>query len=97
MPQPLVNRARQYGQGVIEVETSEIADDLDARGLKCPMPVLLARRRLAALPAGAVLRVVADDPATALDMPVFCHREGHRLSGPQRDGDLFVWMIAKGR
>mgnify|MGYP003614138168 CR=1 FL=1 len=53
--------------------------ELDARGLLCPLPVLRARKRLAAMGPGAVLRVLADDPAARIDMPHFCAEAGHAL------------------
>lgn len=55
--------------------------EIDARGLLCPLPVLKARKRLSALPPGAVLRVLADDPAARIDMPHFCREAGHDLVG----------------
>ncbi|SFI20776.1 sulfurtransferase TusA family protein [Albimonas pacifica] len=53
--------------------------EIDALGLICPLPVLRARKRLAGLPAGAVLAIVADDPMAAIDLPNFCAEEGHAL------------------
>jgi tRNA 2-thiouridine synthesizing protein A len=53
--------------------------ELDARGLLCPLPVLKARKRLGALAPGAVLRVLADDPAARVDFPHFCNETGHAL------------------
>jgi tRNA 2-thiouridine synthesizing protein A len=53
--------------------------ELDARGLLCPLPVLKARKRLAALAPGRVLRVLADDPAALVDIPHFCAEQGHDL------------------
>ena len=58
--------------------------ELDARGLLCPLPVLKARKRLAALAPGAVLRVLADDPAALVDIPHFCAETGHALVGAGR-------------
>jgi tRNA 2-thiouridine synthesizing protein A len=55
--------------------------ELDARGLLCPLPVLKARKRLGQLAEGAVLRVVADDPAALVDIPHFCAETGHELVG----------------
>ncbi len=55
--------------------------ELDARGLLCPLPVLKARKRLGALAPGAVLRVLADDPAALVDIPHFCAEAGHALVG----------------
>jgi tRNA 2-thiouridine synthesizing protein A len=45
--------------------TTEI---VDARGLRCPLPVLKAEKRLAALPAGAELMVLATDPMAKIDI-----------------------------
>ena len=53
--------------------------ELDARGLLCPLPVLRARKRLEGLAPGAVLRVLADDPAARIDFPHFCRETGHVL------------------
>ncbi|MCL1628679.1 sulfurtransferase TusA family protein [Roseibaca sp. V10] len=54
-------------------------DMLDARGLRCPLPVLRARKALLAMPPGAELRVLADDPVAVVDMPHFCAEAGHDL------------------
>jgi tRNA 2-thiouridine synthesizing protein A len=54
-------------------------DELDARGLLCPLPVLKARKRLQALGPGGVLAMLADDPAAAVDVPFFCAEAGHAL------------------
>ncbi|MCB1360535.1 MAG: sulfurtransferase TusA family protein [Rhodobacter sp.] len=56
-------------------------DEIDARGLLCPLPVLKARKRLMSLPAGAVLLVRASDAASILDMPHFCAQTGHEYLG----------------
>src|SRR5580693_1948902 len=52
---------------------------LDLRGLKCPLPALMARRRLARLAAGSHLTVLADDPLAAVDIPHMCNGEGHEV------------------
>lgn len=54
-------------------------DDLDAVGLLCPLPVLKARKRLAGLTQGQVLRMRSDDPAAIVDVPHYCAEAGHRL------------------
>jgi tRNA 2-thiouridine synthesizing protein A len=63
-------------------------DFLDARGLKCPLPVLKARKWLKELPSGAILTVLADDPAGIVDFPHFCNEAGHTLlaTDPNSDG-----------
>lgn len=75
---------------------TEISDTLDAIGLLCPLPVLKARKRLKSLPQGAVLQLLADDPAAIIDVPHFCREGGHGYLG-QNDGDGHqVYLIRKG-
>jgi TusA-related sulfurtransferase len=40
---------------------------VDARGLKCPMPIVKAKKEIDTIPAGEILRVVATDPGSVLD------------------------------
>lgn len=58
---------------------SEQVAQLDARDLICPIPVLKARKALNALPAGAVLEVLATDPAAPKDFAAFCEATGNVL------------------
>lgn len=52
---------------------------LDAVGLLCPLPVLKARKRLATMKQGQVLRLLASDPAAVVDVPHFCAESGHEF------------------
>jgi tRNA 2-thiouridine synthesizing protein A len=70
--------------------------ELDARGLLCPLPVLKARKRLGALAPGAVLRVVADDPAALIDIPHFCAEAGHALVSTEDEGPVRIYTVRKG-
>ena len=68
---------------------------LDVAALKCPLPVLKARKALAALAPGAVLEVLADDPGAAEDFAAFCRATGHRLIGHSTDGGVQRFLIQK--
>ena len=68
---------------------------LDLTGLKCPLPVLKARRQIGQMAAGAVLEVRADDPAAPLDFDHFCHTEGHKLLKSTENSGVFTMWIAK--
>lgn len=57
------------------------AEVLDCLGQRCPLPVIALARRLPALDVGAVLRVLADDPAAAVDIPAWCRMRGHDFVG----------------
>ena len=70
-------------------------EELDATGLLCPLPVLKAAKRLRALPEGAVMRLLADDPAAVVDVPHFCSEQGHELVSSGEDGGVQVYMIRK--
>lgn len=52
---------------------------VDARGTRCPMPVIMAARAGAGLPQGSLLLVLATDPAAAADLPAWCRMRGHTL------------------
>ena len=68
---------------------THVDDTLDARGLLCPLPVLRARKRLGAMAPGAVLRMLADDPAAIVDVPHYCAESGHELlAQSEADGVL---------
>ncbi len=69
--------------------------ELDATGLLCPLPVLKARKRLGSLGVGQVLRVLADDPAAVVDIPHFCHEQGHKLVAADCEGTPHVYLIEK--
>lgn len=56
-------------------------DVLDCRGQRCPLPVIALAKRLPELPVGAVLRVLADDPAAANDVPAWCRMRGQEYLG----------------
>ncbi|MCS6761404.1 MAG: sulfurtransferase TusA family protein [Candidatus Devosia symbiotica] len=53
---------------------------IDARGLKCPLPVLKMEKRLVSLTAGATLTVLATDPMARIDIPLHCCQHGHACS-----------------
>jgi tRNA 2-thiouridine synthesizing protein A len=52
---------------------------LDCRGQRCPLPVIALARRLPDLPVGAVLRVLADDPAADTDIRAWCRLRGQKF------------------
>ena len=72
-----------------------MTEELDATGLLCPLPVLKARKRLKSLPDGAVLRMLADDPAAIVDVPHFCNEAGHELLEISEVGGVQCYVIRK--
>jgi tRNA 2-thiouridine synthesizing protein A len=68
---------------------------LDATGLRCPLPVLRAKKALGTVAAGAVLRVLATDPAAVKDFQAFCRETGHAFVGWSQDGETYAIEIRK--
>ena len=68
---------------------------LDYRGLKCPLPVLKARRALKDMNGGEILEIQADDPASPLDFAHFCEEAGHQLKSDVHVSPPFTFLITK--
>jgi tRNA 2-thiouridine synthesizing protein A len=62
--------------------------EVDARGHRCPMPLLMAKRALNTLELGQELRLVATDPGSLRDFETFARQSGHALlEAQERDGE----------
>jgi tRNA 2-thiouridine synthesizing protein A len=70
---------------------------LDLRGLRCPQPVLRAKKALRNVPVGGTLVMECTDPLTVIDVPHFVNQTGHALSAQTRDGELYIFKIVKQR
>ena len=68
---------------------------IDASGLKCPLPVLKARKALQSLTDGDKLRVISTDPASPLDFKHFCNSKGHSLISVEEKEESFEFVIVK--
>jgi tRNA 2-thiouridine synthesizing protein A len=69
--------------------------ELDATGLRCPLPVLKAKKRLKDVAPGGTLRVLATDPDAVKDFEAFCAETGHTFIEWSRDGDVLAIDIGK--
>jgi tRNA 2-thiouridine synthesizing protein A len=67
---------------------------VDARGLRCPLPVLKAEKALAALPPGTTLTVLATDPMAKIDIPLYCTQQGHACT-VSPEGEVLRFTIVK--
>lgn len=74
----------------------EFDAEIDCEGLLCPLPVLRARKLLATMAPGAVLRVRATDAMAAVDLPHFCAGAGHDYLGATALGPATAHFIRRG-
>ena len=72
-----------------------MTDDLDLRGLKCPLPALMARKKLATLSPGETIRVLASDSLAVVDIPHMCGEEGHTLLEKESAADHHRFLIRR--
>ena len=72
------------------------AEILDLRGLKCPLPVLKARKAMQPLDSGQKIWLETTDPLAAIDIPAFCNENGHQLLEKQDKGDFQRFLLQKG-
>jgi len=74
---------------------SEVNQELDARGLNCPLPILRAKKAISGMAAGEVLRVLATDPGAVKDFEAFCKQTGNELLQSQSAGEGFEFLIRR--
>ncbi len=70
---------------------------VDARGHHCPVPTLRLRRALEAAPAGARVRLRADDPMARIDVPHFAAQIGAEIVERDETDGVFSFLVAKPR
>ncbi len=68
---------------------------LDAQGLKCPLPVLRARKALRDVRPGATLTILATDTAAPADFRAFCEQAGHDLVSSEEAGGVHTIVIRR--
>ena len=76
-----------------ESDKPQATHRLDVLGFHCPVPVAKTRKTLEQLDAGAVLLVLAYDPETLHDMPLFLGRGPHRLHQIEEQDGEFQFLI----
>jgi tRNA 2-thiouridine synthesizing protein A len=65
------------------------------QGLNCPLPILRAKKALAELKSGQVLRVLATDPGSVKDFQAFARQTGNQLLSHAEDDKVFTFFMKK--
>jgi tRNA 2-thiouridine synthesizing protein A len=69
--------------------------ELDTKGLTCPLPILRAKKALAELASGEVLKIVATDPGSVRDFQAFAKQTGNELLAQESEGKLFIHFLKR--
>ncbi len=72
-----------------------IQKELDTRGLNCPLPILKAKKALADMTSGQVLKVVATDPGSMRDFQAFARQTGNELVEQSSNNDEFIHYLRR--
>jgi tRNA 2-thiouridine synthesizing protein A len=70
-------------------------DELDVKGLACPLPVLKAKKRLKAMATGDVLTVHATDSSAVKDFAAFCELTGHALLSSTEYEGIYTFELRR--
>jgi tRNA 2-thiouridine synthesizing protein A len=68
---------------------------IDTRGLNCPLPILKAKKALADMHSGQLLKVVSTDPGSMRDFQAFAKQTGNELVHQEAASDEFVHVLRR--
>lgn len=70
--------------------------EIDARGLRCPLPVLKAEKQLDQVEGAFVLEILADDPVARIDIPHLARKRGLGCEIEKHEGESFRFVLTRG-
>ena len=69
--------------------------EVDAIGMNCPLPILRAKKALATMQSGEILKIKATDAGAAHDFPAFAKQTGNELLSSTTEGDVLVFFMRR--
>jgi tRNA 2-thiouridine synthesizing protein A len=75
--------------------TMQAHKEIDTRGMNCPLPILKAKKALADMASGDILKVVATDPGSVRDFQAFARQTGNELVEQTSANDEFVHFLRR--
>ncbi len=76
-------------------DTIKADKEVDARGLNCPLPILKAKKALAELQSGQVLKVLSTDPGSLRDFQAFSRQTGNELLGQSEQDRIWTFYLKR--
>ena len=73
----------------------DIAKEVDARGLNCPLPILKAKKALAELQSGQLLKVLSTDGGALRDFQAFAKQTGNELVEQATEGEVTAHVLRR--
>ncbi len=75
--------------------TLQIIQQVDARGLQCPMPIVRTAQAIRPLAPGDLLELLATDPGSTKDVAAWCRSTGHSLVESSVADGVFRFVIRR--
>ena len=75
--------------------TLQIAHQVDARGLNCPMPIVKTAQAIKAMPFGSLLEVLATDPGSDKDFEAWSRTTGNQIVERSVDGGVYRFVLVR--
>jgi tRNA 2-thiouridine synthesizing protein A len=75
----------------------QVAREIDATGLSCPMPVIELAQAIDLVGIGERVGLTATDPAARVDVPVWCRMQRHVLRGMEGTDDSWRFVVERTR
>ena len=75
--------------------TMDVHKEIDTRGMNCPLPILKAKKALADMASGELLKVVATDPGSTRDFQAFARQTGHELVEQHEQAGELVHVLRR--
>ncbi|RAR49912.1 TusA-related sulfurtransferase [Paraburkholderia unamae] len=73
----------------------QVHKEVDARGLNCPLPILRAKKALADMESGQILKVLATDPGSQRDFAAFARQTGNEIVESSQQDKTFVFLMRR--
>ena len=70
-----------------------VDQELDLKGMSCPLPLLKAKQALNKMESGQLLRVLATDPGSVRDFASFARVSGHQLVSSEEVDGVYIHMV----
>ena len=73
----------------------DVTKEIDTRGLNCPLPILKAKKALAEMQTGEILKVLATDPSSTRDFQAFARQTGNELLHQSQEDTQFTHYLRR--
>ena len=78
-----------------EVKPMQAHKEIDTRGMNCPLPILKAKKALAEMQTGEILKIVATDPSSTRDFQAFARQTGNELLEQTQSGTEYIHFMRR--